>query len=37
MDKMDFQFYITEEDYLAFNQYSLLNSKHSVNPVLRCL
>ena len=26
MDKMDFQFYITEEDYLAFNQYSLLNS-----------
>ena len=23
---MDFQFYITEEDYLAFNQYSLLNS-----------
>lgn len=26
MDKMEFQFYITEEDYLAFNQYSLLNS-----------
>ena len=23
---MEFQFYITEEDYLAFNQYALLNS-----------
>lgn len=26
MDKMEFQFCITEEDYLAFNQYALLNS-----------
>ena len=31
---MEFQFYITEEDYLAFNQYSLLNSTSGKRTLL---